>query len=160
MLSQLQPGVPYLYPLKTSPGLLILESSFNPFTAAVLIIYPMETTEQPRFSDSFWGYRKEPVTWNYLMSLLVPQINVDRRFNCWSLILVEEGSRLLARKHKTFTFTSYYFTFYYVLFVYFYLFYLRNWNIMIAADQLMTCGERFIQSQGLTFQKLRFICFI
>ena len=39
----------------------------NPFHALGLFLYPLEATENQRFSDAFRWHRKKPVLWSGLM---------------------------------------------------------------------------------------------
>ena len=43
---------------------------FNPFHATGLFLYPLKTSKNLRFSDVFRGYRKRPMAWNGLNSLM------------------------------------------------------------------------------------------
>ena len=46
----------------------IKNSCFNPFLANVLILYPLKTPENQRFSGVFRGYKMKTLAWNGLKS--------------------------------------------------------------------------------------------
>ena len=48
----------------------IVSNLFNPFQATGLFLYPLKTSGNQRFSDVFRGYKKRPVAWNELKSIM------------------------------------------------------------------------------------------
>ena len=44
----------------------VFSTSFNPFYATGLFLYPLKTSENQKFSDVFMGYRKRP--WHEMSS--------------------------------------------------------------------------------------------
>ena len=47
------------------------EFFISPFQANLPLLYPLKTSENLRFSDFFRGYRKETLTWNGLMMVIL-----------------------------------------------------------------------------------------
>ena len=39
-------------------------NNFNPIHVTCLFLYPLETSENKKFSDVFRGFRKRPMIWN------------------------------------------------------------------------------------------------
>ena len=50
----------------------LFEFTINLFHAAGLFLYPVQTSENKRFSDAFRGYRKRPGAWIRLIEALLP----------------------------------------------------------------------------------------
>ena len=66
----------------------------NPFDALGLFLYPLEATENQRFSDAFRWHRKKPVLWSGLME----GVKYSTYFSMCFCVLLGETTRIFFRK--------------------------------------------------------------